>query len=641
MRTCHSYHPGVTTMWLAGLGIKILAWRHGLTSAQLLEDQPIRPGEVSAAVTAGVIPLALVIALCIALTYPLLKRLTDRKLALAGSLLLALDPFHLTYSKVLHVDGLLATFMFVSTLFLLNHLSEDRRSDLILSGVFAGLALLTKSPALFLVPYAALAAGTYRLIVEPETPRAAWPILRARLWKVVRHLLIWGGVAGAVFVLLWPKMWIEPLQTLRFLRSGMTFHVEEVHTNPVYFAGESTFEDPGLPFYLATVGWKTTLVTLPLAILGVSFTLLPLSGRREKWIRWLLVAYAVFFTIQMGLSAHKDLRYVLPIFAALDVLAAFGLVQSTALIGKIGLFKRRRWLPTALLTLVLVLHSGVVLTHHPYYGTHHNHLLGGSRAAREVLPFQDQAEGLDLAARHLNRLPRASQARAMVFPLGAELFHRDFLGYTSPGPEPWTHYRVYYLNQIMRGLGEEEWQEAWDADRQRTPLWTVSFDGVTYVWVYGSPPEKPAAGGAEFDADYRLDEHIRLTRYRLSSETVNPGDTLTVVLLWEADGEIQEDYTVFCHLQSTDGELIAQRDGPPIYGVRLTPTWRVGEVIEDSHDIYLGDEIPPGEYELSVGMYDDETMKRLPAYNSAGQRLPADRIVLGDVRVQAPGTSDR
>jgi hypothetical protein len=305
------------------------------------------------------------------------------------------------------------------------------------------------------------------------------------------------------------------------------------------------------------------------------------------------------------------------------------------------LFENRGWLRPALLALALGLHSGVVLAHHPYYGTHHNSLLGGSKAAKKVLPLQDQAEGLDLAARYLNELPRASQARAMVFPLGARLFERSFLGYTSPGPEQWTNYRVYYVNQLMRGLGGEEWEEAWRADKQDTPLWTVAFSGVPYVWVYGSPPRQPAAGGPEYELDYRLGEHIRLKRYRLSAETVSPGDTLTVALIWETDVEPQDNYAVFCHLLSANGDLVAQRDGPPIYGVRPTPSWRAGEVIEDGRDIFLSDKIPVGEYELSVGMYDPETMQRLPARTSAGERLPADRIVLGAVHVQTNGASDK
>ena len=639
--TCHTYHPGVTTMGLAGLGITLLARQRGLTSAQLLGDQSSRPGVINDAITAGVIPLAVVIALCIALSYILLRRLINHNVALAGSLLLALDPFHLTHSKVLHVDGLLTVFMFVSVLFLFNYLRGSSKLDLALSGVFGGLAFLTKTPSWFLVPYGALAVGTHEWASGSQPFKARWAVLRRSARKIVRTLLPWGAVAAVLFVALWPAMWVEPVQMLQFMGHWTIFHTEEAHYNQVYFNGESSFDDPGLVYYLATIAWKTTSLTLPMALLALLLALLGLYEHRQKQLIWLLAGYALFFTAQMGLSAHKDLRYVLPIFPALDVLAAFGLVRVLEVIGRMDRFAGRRWVRPALLAAALGLQSGVALARHPYYGTHHNGLLGGSKVAKEILPIQNQAEGLDLAAQYLNQLPRASQARAMVFPLGARLFERSFLGYTSPGPEPWTDYRVYYVNQIMRGLGGDEWEEAWRADKQQNPLWTVSFNGITYVWIYGSPPPKPAAGGPEYELNYRLGEHIRLKRYRLSSHTINPGDTLTVVLVWEADTELQESNTVFCHLLSSSGDLVAQRDGPPIYGVRPTSSWRAGEVIEDGHDIFLSEDVPVGGYELSVGMYDPETMQRLPVYSPAGQRVPADRIVLGDVHVQAPGTSDR
>jgi hypothetical protein len=114
--TYQSYHPGVTTMWLAAAGLRLFAWRQGLSSAQMLRLAPTKPGTIEDGVTAGVIPLALAVALCIALCYVLLRRITDRRVAFVGSCLLALDPFHITHSKVLHVDALLATFMFVSAL---------------------------------------------------------------------------------------------------------------------------------------------------------------------------------------------------------------------------------------------------------------------------------------------------------------------------------------------------------------------------------------------------------------------------------------------------------------------------------------------------------------------------------------------
>jgi hypothetical protein len=551
---------------------------------------------------------------------------------------MAFDPFLITYSKVLHVDSLLAMFMITSALSLFSYVRRWSWRDLTLSGASAGLAFLTKIPSLFLVPYAGLTLAVYGLIPagQDAAANAKGQEWKLRLNEYGRALLIWGAVAAILFVVLWPAMWAQPLTVLEWMRDRTVFHVDQVHIRPVFFNGEATYEDPGLPFYLATLAWKTTSVTLPLALAGLVSAALKLRRRVVDRIAWLLAAYVLCFTLQMGLSSHKAPRYLLPVFPALDILAGIGLVDGVTAIARSRMRKRRRWLSAALIALALGLQAAIVLPRHPYYGTHFNRLLGGPSTAQHVLPLQNQGEGLDLAAEHLNSLPRASMARAMVYPLGGELFERSFLGFTSTGPEPWPDYRVYYANQVQRNLGGQEWEKAWNADKDNTPLWSVAFDGVPYVWVYGAPPEEPAADGPEYEGGYQLGEPIQLKRYRLSEETLAPGDTLTVVLLWQTDAQVHEDYTVFCHLLSKSGELIAQRDGPPVYGVRPTPSWRAGEVIEDGREVFLDASTPPGEYELSVGMYEPETMKRVPAYTASGERLPQDRIVLRSVLVQTP-----
>jgi hypothetical protein len=636
--TFHSYHPGVTTMWLSAIGLRLFAWQQGLSSDQLLGVEPTKPGTIDTAVVAGVVPLAFAIAVCITLSYLLLRRITDPKVAFVGGWLLALDPFHITYSKVLHVNALLAAFMFTSALFLFSYVRRAQRRDLLLSGVFAGLAFLTKSPALFLIPYTALVVGMDRLLALGPVSEAplrgrAWG---RRLWDLIRVLLVWGGTAAVVFALLWPAMWVEPLDTVRRVADGALFHVETIHENPIFFNGKVSRGDAGPLFYPATVAWKTTLVTLPMV--GVAWVLaLPWFRWSKDGYRkmvWALTIYVVCFTIQMSLGDWKQTAYILPAFPALNVIAALGLVQSAKALGRVRRWQNWHWVPTAFLVLALALQAGIVLPRHPYYGTHYNLLLGGARVAQHILPLQDQGEGLDLAAQYLNTLPRAQRASAVVHQRNGIVFKRAFEGHTSYDRVPWVSYRIYYVNQTVRHLGGEEWDEAWEADRQTEPLWSMAFDGVTYVWVYGAPPEEPAPGGPEYTVDYQLGEHIQLRQIRLSAEMPTPGDTLTVVLIWESDGEIKKDYTVFCHVLSASGELVGQRDDPPVLGFRPTTTWRAGEVIEDSYDILLDGDLPPGEYEVSVGMYDIETMERLPAYDAAGERQPEDRIVLGVLGVE-------
>jgi len=59
----------------------------------------------------------------------------------------------------------------------------------------------------------------------------------------------------------------------------------------------------------------------------------------------------------------------------------------------------------------------------------------------------------------------------------------------------------------------------------------------------------------------------------------------------------------------------------------------IGEEILDNYGIMLPEELPSGEYQLVVGMYDPTSGERLPIYEMDGERLPGDRVLLGGVEV--------
>jgi hypothetical protein len=74
--------------------------------------------------------------------------------ALVGFLLIAFDPFYLGLSRLLHPSGLMSTLVLLSMLAYLAYVLRGRRwADLLLSGLSAGLAWLSESPALFLFPF--------------------------------------------------------------------------------------------------------------------------------------------------------------------------------------------------------------------------------------------------------------------------------------------------------------------------------------------------------------------------------------------------------------------------------------------------------------------------------------------------------
>jgi hypothetical protein len=108
----------------------------------------------------------------------------------------------------------------------------------------------------------------------------------------------------------------------------------------------------------------------------------------------------------------------------------------------------------------------------------------------------------------------------------------------------------------------------------------------------------------------------RLLGYDLSSATVRRGDALRVTLFWEALSAPTFNHQVFVHL-TAEGELAAQHDGAPACGFAPTALWEPGDLVRDEHVIAIGDDVPLGRAELTVGMYDLLTLARLPVAGSA------------------------
>jgi len=125
-----------------------------------------------------------------------------------------------------------------------------------------------------------------------------------------------------------------------------------------------------------------------------------------------------------------------------------------------------------------------------------------------------------------------------------------------------------------------------------------------------------------------LGEQIRLLGYDVVHRRVHAGGRLKFTLYWQPLVPISEDYTVFTHLLGLENALLAQLDRQPLQGRVPTTYWLPGAIYADRFDMRLPPNIPPGEAQLEVGLYQLTTMERLPVVTSDGQRLPDDRVLL-------------
>jgi hypothetical protein len=268
----------------------------------------------------------------------------------------------------------------------------------------------------------------------------------------------------------------------------------------------------------------------------------------------------------------------------------------------------------------LLLQGALVLPRHPYYGAHFNELVG-ARTSIWALSTQWQGEGLDIAARTLNRLPHADDETA-----GSHmptLFRQYFVGETVEVSDPAAWY-AFGINNTMRNDGTED-SVPWDLYRRRAPLTTVRFGSVPYAWVYhvASGPQQPAA--------FSFDPGIQLVGYDIAPPPYQAGQVLRLQLYWQALEPLDKDYTVFVHLLDGAGQLIAQQDNFPGRGTRPTSRWEPGTTVMDPYDLDLPEDLAPGDLTVTLGLYRWPDNSRLPAYSAEGARLPNDLATLAIV----------
>ena len=153
--------------------------------------------------------------------------------------------------------------------------------------------------------------------------------------------------------------------------------------------------------------------------------------------------------------------------------------------------------------------------------------------------------------------------------------------------------------------------------------------------VFSAYRVPPAAGRVRPEYAIRADFAglVRLAGFDFPSTAIHPGDTLAVQLVWQSLALTDRHYTAFVHLlgphnPALDSPLWAQDDHEPGHATYSTDRWFPGEVIMDTFYLQVPADAPPGEYTLSTGFYDLETLERLPRSDATGDTAVMTTITL-------------
>jgi hypothetical protein len=128
-----------------------------------------------------------------------------------------------------------------------------------------------------------------------------------------------------------------------------------------------------------------------------------------------------------------------------------------------------------------------------------------------------------------------------------------------------------------------------------------------------------------------LGDKVQLLGYNMESG-FRPGDGIHLTLFWQCLEEMDERYTVFTHLIDGESRIWGQKDKEPADGFYPTTEWRKDEIVRDQYDLTIPLDVPPGEYQMELGMYVAKTGERLFVLDRAGQ-VQDNRAVLGQIQV--------
>jgi len=519
-----------------------------------------------------------------------------------AALLLALDPFLAGLSGLFHVDGLSATFVTLALLALAVGLTRRGRPALWLplAGVATGLAVLSKSPTLALLPVAGL--GMLWAALRDEGP---WS---RRLATLVGRGLLYGLAAAATIFLLYPALWAGPSAVLATVGGSANRHLDEA-LRETFFLGRAVF-DPGPRFYPVVLVWRLSPVVWLAALPGawLLWRRPPGAWRRPGWfVVGLLLLWAGLFLLAITPAAKKFDRYILPAVPAL-LLAAAAIWGTWSLrVSARGARRGARW-ARVVLPAVVGAQALFWLAYAAYPLTAYNPLVGGGWTAARVLPA-GWGEGISAAGRWL----AASQPDAA---------QRTAIAGIAPALAPFFPGRA-----LVDGLDDPaaaDFQIATLGGRQLDPdgaaaavaglelLRTVRFGGLEQAWVYRRAAPAPLVGPPALAEPAVFGERLALVALAQTA-----GDeTVRLAARWQrlvapADAG---GYTLRLAVTDEAGNVWSSLETELVNEVAFRPAdWPASETGTVHYALELPPAMPPGRYHVQMSLVDLATTGQLPA----------------------------
>jgi len=515
----------------------------------------------------------------VAATYLLALELFPRWrwLALGASAITAFDPQFLFISARVGNDAAVAGFCSLALLETVRFLKEppspqsgpDRRRQPVWLGTFLGLALLSKVSAVGMVPVVALAI-----------------VLKAIRRRSLSSFLLWGGMVFGVAMAI-AGWW--------YLRNGLLYG------------------DP----LLWNVHLELVSPRVPTPSLGQLY--------REEFSGLEASLWAVFGW--MNIPVHGWIYFVLRV---LSRVAGLGLLWYAVRRGLLRFCLRRSWRVCAI--------ARRLSASHAWRSRPEPVAPGGSDGGtgRDGAPQKSSSADLGLGLTVL---------WLIILFLSLLQFMRVQPGaqgrYLFPGISAISVLLFFGLSQWVPHWRLASW---WERERVCSLLAGVVAGGFfllallcPLVYIAPAYAHPPILSPDQVPADLcRLDVNfsglVALLGAKVGERPLYPGQKAEVTLCWRSLADMDRDYSVFLHLFGRGGERVGQLDIYPGVGSYPTSLWRAGDVICDNYEVPVSRRVAtPVAARVEVGLYELDTMERLPASDGAGRSV--GQVIVGRAKI--------
>jgi hypothetical protein len=391
--SANAEHPMLAKLAAFGAVEAAAAWNAVADGASLPRISPEEAIRFPSAFTGGVLTTLVIFLLCLEL-FP------DVRIAAWASLLWALDVNATGVNRMAKEDTFFLFFLLAAA-WLYARAKRVGRDDLrgarrwySASAVGFGLMLACK--------YMPHYYGLHALFVRITDPRPGEN--KPGKWR-------WHAAMGAAFVatnfaLFLPASWIR---LSHYLAGHTPIHTGYVFAHTLYV--NSILATPGgVPpsFYVAFLALKVPILVLAALAAG---GMLMIRHRGERGFVFARI-FLVFFLVPFSLLGGKFVRYMLPLLAVVDILAAAGIVWALDEARRRIRIPDRRWLVPALTAVVVAAPLYAQLSARPFYSLSQNAV--GMAVAAPGYMFADD-EFNDAGVREaVAAIARAAQPGAVI-----------------------------------------------------------------------------------------------------------------------------------------------------------------------------------------------------------------------------------